>query len=734
MEVRVSGSKGVQSGADGIQINVFVGDPLAGPVGRIPGDIRSLIAGVLRVLEDPAVQAKLAEVLQPDDVPPVSGIPDFGVDGTHPPRAPGPAVPGLALSSPMPFLRDAARLVSTTTTGIPLGKAGLMAVAEVMAAQCGEYDQAQDWLQETASLPEAISDPVQRAAAQALHAWALGECGDRVAARILVNRVRDSISRLAPGEGDDAKAQAQAQAQVRVLVEWVACRQGDKEGSTRLIGALAEVAEQQSDPLTRSVFFGGLAWTYFLAGSADQAEPARLLDRAVTAALGCDDRSGRIISLLFAAWVAGQLAELKTARALLFEVEENARGIWHPDLRCIVLSVAAVAAAQAGDPALADHLRRAATSVGFSKDWKFVSLALAAWLRDAPSRMRTNKYISATRRQKSPTLLARAGKLAKNNVDVDVDNKISFSVELAIDGVQVLAMLARAWAVAAGGHPAAAARVIAEAARLIRSMKFGGSRILMLGIASCVARGTGVAYQSKARELVAELLIESDKLVVKSDDSIAADDPGPESDGHSAEDERGLPSWACLLLAAWIRAQQDGPAMATVAAAAAMVNVAGAPAEDRDDEVLAWCTGVAWAAAWTGGREQALELVKATEEAASRPEVELVGNFALHTALAWVAAQAGDRERALRLATQLAALAIAEDGAAGAADDNGLPRRELCLIAAAWIVCAGGRPPYQEVVHVLGTLLPSGQGSGSLVTCRDSWITLFKRIALASPA
>jgi hypothetical protein len=140
-------------------------------------------------------------------------------------------------------------------------------------------------------------------------------------------------------------------------------------------------------------------------------------------------------------------------------------------------------------------------------------------------------------------------------------------------------------------------------------------------------------------------------------------------------------------------------------------------------------------AIWTGGREQALELlVKVTEEAARRPEDELVRNFALHAAVAWAAARGGERERALRLVTRLAALAVTEDGTAEPASDDGLPRRELSLIAAAWIVSAGGRPPYQEVVRVLGTLLPSGEGSGSLVTLRDSWIALFKRIAFASPA
>jgi hypothetical protein len=651
-------------------------------------------------------------------------------------RLPGP--PARPVLSLMPFLRDAVRIVSTAE-GNPLGRIGLMAVAIVMAAQWGEYEQAQDWLQVTTWLPGVISDPVQRAAAQAMHAWALGECGDRMAAGGLARRARDTISRIAP---TDERA---AQALVRVLVEWVSCRQGSAEGVMRLPGAMAGIADQLPGPLAKSAYLAGLAWTWYLTGSVEQREIARLVDGEAEGEHATTSTASGVLSLLLTAWVAGQVAEDEKARELLTEIEQQARGVRHPDIRCTLLSIAAVAAAQAGDVALTGRLRRAATSVRAAGGLMGRGLTLAARVRDTTSK---GKHAAAKERKEGRWEFRHTWTLSishesddgnrDNNKDEELslnDLGIMLSVFLGMRAVRVLALLAQAWAISAEGDPVPAALLIDRAARLIRTIKHDGSRLLMIGIAACAAHAVGDSQH--ASRLVTELLSESDKVAARSRQStVESGESAAESGDPVAEAWRKVLSQAYLLPAAWFRARRDGPAMASVAAATvtAVVNlVSEHPRRDNDVEyALALCTGVAWAIIWTGSREQAIELLEVIETAPPPGEDDLAANITQYAAMAWVAAQATDQERALRLAAWLGVLATKADGEVGTAEDGDLVWRGAGLIAAAWVAYAGERRPYQEVVRLLSAILPPGWVSGPLVPLRDSWIALFRRIALGS--
>jgi hypothetical protein len=613
------------------------------------------------------------------------------------PRARPPGAPASgelvdsaqAMPDPMPFLRDAARLVRTAA-GNPLGKVGVMAVAAVMAVQWGELDQARRWLQETMWLQPTISDPAERAVAQAAWAWALGECGDREAADDQANRARGTLSRMAT---DDEQA---TPALARLLLGWVTCRSGSEDSDARLIDAMAEAAESLSDPGSRSLCLVGLAWMCYLTGSVERSRIVRLLEQAADTRDGEGD-SDRIVSLLLGAWVAGQVSEHEKARELLTEVQRYASRVEIPAFRCMLLSIAAVVAARVGDPALAGQLRRAASGVRGVKGLRGRSIAAALRMYDAASGLE-----SKDDRRWPLALLARRWAAVEKAL-------LHKNVKMALEMMQTPALLARAWAAAAGSDRPSAARMIARAANRIRASMDGGSRLLMLGIVAFVAFTVGDSYQ------VTELLNESDRL---------AEEAALMQRSHLYQE---LPS-------IWLRAQRgSGPAVAAVFAAAVAGAVSTAskdPEKNFDSDYLTFCAGVAWLAIWTGGRDQAVELLTVIEDATARLGDDVIGNITVLAVAAWGAAQAGDRERALRLAERLAKLASGEDGAADLADDDGLLWRGVGLIAAAWIVGAGERPPYAELVRLLRVILPAGPESDSLTTLRDSWAALFERVVL----
>jgi hypothetical protein len=612
---------------------------------------------------------------------------------TRPPGAPAPvelADPARAMSDPMPFLRDAARLVRTAA-GNPLGKVGVMAVAAVMAVQWGELDQACRWLQETMWLEPTISDPAERAVAQAAWAWALGECGDREAADDQANRARGTISRMAT---DDERA---TPALARLLVEWVTCRSGSKDSDAGLIDAMAEAAESLSDPGSRSLCLVGLAWTWYLMGGVERSRIVRLLEQAADARDG-GGNPDRIVSLLLGAWVAGQVSEHKKARELLTEVQQYASRVEIPAFRCMLLSIAAVVAAQVGDPALAGQLRSAASGVRGVKGLRGRSIAAVFRMYDAASGLEPK----ADRKWPLALLAHRWAAAGKS--------PLYKYIKMTLEMMQTPALLARAWAAAAGGDHTAAARMIARAANRIRASMDGGSRLLMLGIVAFVASTVGDAYH------VTKLLDESDEL---------AEEAALMQRSHLYQQ---LPS-------VWLRAQRgSGPAVAAVAAAAmagAVSTVSKDPEKNIDNDYLTFGAGIAWLAIWTGGRDQAVELLTVIEDATARLGDDVIANITVLAVTAWGAAQAGDRERALRLAERLATLAAGEDGAAHPADDDGLLWRGVGLIAAAWIVGAGERPPYAELVRLLRVILPTGPESDSLTTLGNSWAALFERVVLA---